>query len=493
MLKNIFRQSKKTKAVDPLAVIERLNDFSPPSVLASLRMTTGGSEANEPLGRAVILRMEGQFFTEGDCFFLSTPEGMKAGQGSLVGGRGNTLSLQFLHRRVPHSVECRIVGRRRLQPEVARSLDFKVLSAFKLRPLSNIKKADKRNYLRYVLDNYGDQRVPRVPYVDFDVFANQTNQAFPEAGAPRSELDDLRPILRSPPDPSRSFDAADAVEEFRVIMRQKPPGARQVHLTKVVKSQQLRSGRQTPEESYLLGFVDSLGLDKELRIPVIYTRKSAKSDAKKDNPCNLKPGDRVLLEFAEDGYHEMLCEVHEARMQNECLRPLAYMQSEGGVQIHPVDFGVGGTMVESSPELLRTILGDRCPPEVDEHPTYEGAFWEQFFEELRRPMIQLSFYPKLHFTENLEQFRPELPFRITVISQIMRSQLVSKTERSVLLHGMRFAYDPMGVPLTWEEMVRWKLMHGFRDNDYFREVHSKLSLTYGFLQHRKQTIDPTTA
>ena len=201
----------------------------------------------------------------------------------------------------------------------------------------------------------------------------------------------------------------------------------------------------------------------------------------------------MLLEFAGGGgYHEMLCEVHEARMQNECLRPVAYMHSEGGVPLHPIDFGVGGTMVESTPELLKTILGDRCPPEVDEHPTYEGAFWERLFDELRRPMIQVSFYPKLNFTDNLEQFQPELPFRITLICQIMRTQLVTRTERSILLHGMRFAYDPMGVPLTWKEMVRWKLMHGFRDNDYFREVHSKLSLTYGFLQHRKQTLDPTS-
>lgn len=247
-----------------------------------------------------------------------------------------------------------------------------------------------------------------------------------------------------------------------------------------------------------MGLVDALGLDKELRVPVIYTRKPVKSNAKKNNPCNLKPGDRVLVQFAGEGYHEMLCEVQEARIQNECLRPIAYMQPERGVPLHPVDFGVGGAMFESSPELLRMILGDRCPPEVDarpsyEGPSYEGPFWERLFEELRRPMIQLSFYPKLNFTDNLEQFRPELPFKISVVCQIIRTQLFNKSERNVLLHGMRFTYDPVGIPLTWQETVRWKLMHGFHDNAYFREVHSKLSLTYGFLQHRKQSLDPTSA
>ena len=56
---------KKSKTIDALKVIERLNDFSPPSVLASLRCTIGDRETYEPLGRAVLLRMEGRFFT--DC------------------------------------------------------------------------------------------------------------------------------------------------------------------------------------------------------------------------------------------------------------------------------------------------------------------------------------------------------------------------------------------------------------------------------------------
>ena len=73
MLKEMFLRRKKTKSVDPLQVIERLNDFSPPTVLASLRSTVGDRESCEPLGRAVLLRMDGRFFTERSCLFLSTP------------------------------------------------------------------------------------------------------------------------------------------------------------------------------------------------------------------------------------------------------------------------------------------------------------------------------------------------------------------------------------------------------------------------------------
>ena len=73
MLKEMFLRRKKTKSVDPLQVIERLNDFSPPTVLASLRSTARDRESCEPLGRAVLLRMDGRFFTERSCLFLSTP------------------------------------------------------------------------------------------------------------------------------------------------------------------------------------------------------------------------------------------------------------------------------------------------------------------------------------------------------------------------------------------------------------------------------------
>ena len=73
MLKEMFLRRKKTKSVDPLQVIERLNDFSPPTVLASLRSTVGDRESCEPLGRAVLLRMDGRFFTERSCLLLSTP------------------------------------------------------------------------------------------------------------------------------------------------------------------------------------------------------------------------------------------------------------------------------------------------------------------------------------------------------------------------------------------------------------------------------------
>ena len=49
-------------------------------------------------------------------------------------------------------------------------------------------------------------------------------------------------------------------------------------------------------------------------------------------------------------------------------------------------------------------------------------------------------------------------------------------------------YDPQGIPLTWHEVVPWKLIRGVRDNAYFTEVHYKLGRLYGFLEHRKQSL-----
>lgn len=484
------KKRKAKKATDPRQVIQRLTELMPPSTLVYMVRTANGREVDEDFGRAVFLQRDKKVYREGDCIYISTPEGLKASDASAFRGRGEVFSMQFLHRRVPHKFECRVVGRFRLLPEVIEALDFRVQSAYKLLPVSPIRKEEKRHYLRYTVNNYGNARVPITTHVNFDLFASPTNQQVQSDGAPPVELKDLRVVPRERPDVSRQFDAADAIQEVRDLLLDNPSSERQVHLTKVVKSQALRSGRRTPEEVFLMGSVNILGLEKELVRPVLYTRKSPKYDGRRDCPYDLAPGDRVLMHFrAKEEYYEVLCECQEARVQNEVLRPVAAPVHESGLRMNLVEYSVGGAMVESSPELLKMLLGRACPPDVDNNPSYEGRFWERVFEELQKSMIHLTFYPRLHFTDKLEQFQPELPYRIHLVAQIVRTRMQGQGDRHILQHGLRFIYDPMGVPLTWHEVVPWKLIRGVRDNTHFTEIHSKLSLLYGFLEHRKQGLD----
>ena len=489
-LGNGKKKKGKKREVDPKQVIHRLNQLDPPSSLLFMTETALGREADEELGRALFLKREEKLYTEGDCIYVTTPEGLKASEESAFRGRGELVSLQFLHRRVPHRLECRVVGRFRLLPEIVELLDFRVQSAYKLLPVSRVRKEDKRHHLRYAIDNLGNPRIPVTTHVTFDLYMTPVNQRLPSEGAPPVELRNLRVIPLEPPDTSRRFDASDAVEEVRALLLENPPSERQVHLTRVIKSHRLHSGRMTPEEAYFLGSVNILGLEKELSRPVLYTRKSPKYDGRRDSPYDLRPQDAVLMHFASKGtQYEVLCQCQEARIQNEVLRPVAFPHRETGLQLNLVEYSVGGCMIESSPELLKLMLGQRCPPEVDDNPSYEGRYWERIFEELGKSMLQLSFYPKLFFGDQLEQFTPELPHKIMVMGHIVRTLLSKRRDKRVLLHGMRFMYDPQGIPLTWHEVVPWKLIRGVRDNAYFTEVHYKLGRLYGFLEHRKQSLE----
>ena len=488
------KKTSKKRAVEPRQVIHQLNQMDPPSALLFMTETAMGREVDESLGRAIFLKREERLYTEGDCIYITTPEGLKASEDSAFRGRGEVVSVQFLHRRVPHRFECRVAGRFRLLPEIVEILDFRVQSAYKLLPISHVRKEDKRHHLRYTINNLGNPRIPVTTHVTFDLYMTPTNQRLPSEGAPPIELSNLRVVPLEPPDTSRRFDASDAVEEVRSLLLDNPPSERQVHLTRVIKSHKLHSGRMTPEEVYFLGSVNILGLEKELSRPVLYTRKSPKYDGRRDSPYDLRPQDPVLVHFASKGsQYEVLCQCQEARIQNEVLRPVAFPQRETGLRLNLVEYSVGGAMIESSPELLKLLLGQRCPPQVDENPSYEGRYWERIFEELGRSMLQLSFYPKLFFTDQLEPFRPELPHKILVMGQIVRTLLSKRRDKQVLLHGLRFTYDPQGIPLTWHEVVPWKLIRAVRDNPYFIEIHYKLGRMYGFLEHGKQSLETLEA
>ena len=95
----------------------------------------------------------------------------------------------------------------------------------------------------------------------------------------------------------------------------------------------------------------------------------------------------------------MLVEVMEARTQNEVVRPIDFPREEEGMPVDLVDYSVGGALVESSPELLKFLLEDKCPPNVDDEVDFEGEYWENTFLELQKRMVHLTFYPKLHFPD----------------------------------------------------------------------------------------------
>lgn len=477
---DFFRKKNKGKTFDPKKQVDSLAELSPPSALVYL---SKDNAEDEELGKAFFLRRDKKLYSEGINLYLTTPDNLKIAKDQNLNTK--MVSLQFFHRRVPHRLACRVIGRFRILPEIAEALDFHAKAAYKLAPVGALKKEDKRQYMRYTLKNYGDSRIPLTTHVTFEAFLRSTNKEFPTEGAPPVLLTDMQANDFIEPDYQGPFTTRDAINQFRDIMLKRQPHERSLEVSKVLKDS---SGGMVKKKDIelLLGDINVLGLEMESLRDVLYLKKSAKAGIKKgeENPYNLHPGEKILSFFRYDNkYYQMLCEVMEARTQNEVVRPLEYMREESGLKIELVDYSIGGCLIESSPDLLKFILGDECPSNVDDEVDFEGEYWEKTFERLKGPMLHFTFYPHIHFPDAVKQFRPELPFKITVIGQIVRTHLHSSQDRVVLQHGLQFAYEPEGIPLEHDELVQWRYSRHIRDNEHFRKIHSQLSQLYGYLEN----------
>ncbi|MEW6752286.1 MAG: hypothetical protein AB1505_15085 [Candidatus Latescibacterota bacterium] len=484
MLSFLSRRKRAERTFNARLEIDRLTELSPPSTLVTLVKEGENVEAGEDLGKAFFLRREKKLYSEGEHLYITTPDNLKIARDQEMNAK--RVSLQFFNRRVPYRVECQIVGRFRLLPEVVETLDFGAKAAYKLALVSGLRKQDKRQFYRYTLKNYGDSRVPLTTHVTFDLYVKATNKEFPDEGAPPALLADLYVVPQKERGSSEPFSTRDAISHFREIMLRKPPHERSVHVTKVIREESSGMARRK-DEILLLGDTNILGLEMESLRDVLYLKKSQKAGLQKgrENPYNLHPGERILTHFVHDRkYYQMLCEVMEARTQNEVVRPLERPNEESGLRTELVDYSVGGVLVESSPELLRLLLGKRCPGSVEHEADFGSSYWTKLFEELRSPMLQLSFYPKLYFPDAVKRFRPELPFKISVLAQIVRTSKQVRGERHVLQHGLQFAYEPQGLPLRQDDPVDWRYTRYVRDNEYFKRVHSQLSTLYGYLENQ---------
>ncbi|MFH1570627.1 MAG: hypothetical protein ABIL09_21735, partial [Gemmatimonadota bacterium] len=479
------RKKKQSRSFDPRAEIAQLAQLSPPSTLVYLPKPGNSDEDPEDLGKAFFLRRDKKIYAEGANIYITSPDNMKSTSTDQALSN-KTVTLQFFSRRVPHRMDCRIVGRFRLLPEVVETLDFNAKSAYKLEPTGRIQKKEKRQYYRYTTQNYGDSRVPLTTHIVFDLFCKATNHEFPSEGAPPVLLNDLTPIPHRELPAHRSFTTRDSINEFRDVMLKKQPHARTVHVTKVVKDQGTGMVKRRDEE-LILGDINILGLEMESLRDVLYLKKSQKAGIRKgqDNPYNLHPGERILTRFINDGKHyEMLCEVMEARTQNEVVRPLEYMREENGLKVELIDYGIGGILLESSPAFLRLVLGDKCPPNVDSEAEFTGDYWKKAFELLGTPMLHFTLYPSMHFPDPVKKFEPELPAKFSILGQVVRTHVARVGEKRVLQHGIQFAYDPENVPLQENELANWRYTQRMKDNVHLRETHIKLSQLLGHLENR---------
>ena len=181
------RKKNKGKTFDPKKQVDSLTELSPPSGLVYL---SKDNAEDEELGKVFFLRRDKKLYSEGANLYLTTPDNLKIAKDQNLNTK--MVSLQFFHRRVPHRLACRVIGRCRILPEIAEALDFHAKAAYKLAPVGALKKEDKRQYVRYTLKNYGDSRIPLTTHVTFEAFLRSTNKEFPSEGAPPVLLTDMQ-------------------------------------------------------------------------------------------------------------------------------------------------------------------------------------------------------------------------------------------------------------------------------------------------------------
>jgi hypothetical protein len=493
ILDALFGRKKKGPAFNPRVEIAQLAQMSPPSTLVYLPKPGDETDDDpEDLGKSFFLRRDKKIYCEGSNIYITSPDNLKSSSSDNA-LNNKIIKLQFFSRRVPHHLECKVVGRFRLLPEIVETLDFNAKSAYKLVPISRISKKEKRQYYRYVVQNYGDSRIPLTTHITFDTFMKATNHEFAAEGAPPTLLQDLQPVPYDEPPPHRPFTTRDSINEFRDLMLKKPPHDRYVWVSKIVRDTSSSMVKQ-PDEELLLGQIHILGLEMESLRDVLYFKKSGKSGIKKgeDNPFNLHPGEKILCRFSHEGEHyEMLCEVMEVRTQNEVVRPLKFARRENGLKIGIVDYSIGGALIESSPRFLRLALGDKCPSNVDDEADFEGDYWVKAFEELKSPMLHFTFYPKMNFPDTVKKFQPELPSKFSIVGQVVRTHAARHGERKILQHGIQFAYDAQGVPMQEDELVNWRYTRYMKDNVHLRECHTHLSQLIGHLENRARDMQRT--
>ena len=216
-------------------------------------------------------------------------------------------------------------------PEVVETLDFNAKAAYKLVPISVLKKQDKRQFYRYTLKNYDDSRVTLATHIGFDLYIRNTNHEFPEEGAPPVLLKEVE-LVDLATDSQQPFAIRDAINEFRAIMLKKQPHDRSVYVSKIDKDESKTLVKHKDEE-LLLGEIHILGLDMESLRNVLYLKKSAKSGIKKakETPYNLNPGEKAISNFTHaQKYYQMLVEIMEARPQKEVVRPIDSREQRKG-------------------------------------------------------------------------------------------------------------------------------------------------------------------
>jgi hypothetical protein len=491
MLNRLFiRRSGKARQSPLARALTRLAEFNQSSVRCTLLETAEGETADEDIGRAFLVKRDGQLLILNRAIYISVPDGIKAEDQDSFRGNGEVLQLWFLQDRVPRVVDCRVEERTRFPSELRSRLDPQIPFGYKLVPLGDVVKQDQRSSLRFS-HQPGAASLPVYPQILFDMFVCKTDTI-------------IKPDERIPPwidrpefklatdgegdDPVAAdtglFDPQNLVSQFKKSMLHNPSELRHVHVSKPYLDEKL-------DKSFLLelGFSDVLGLNSDEVGRLLHIKKPIQTLIKdRRDPHCLKVGDTLVLHYGSragrDGsydYYELIAEISKGGLENISIRPRMHLRKESGLRVSLLDFCVNGVRFANSPDFMDYMFGqghEQIPP-------------EEQLEQLGRCVFLLNFYPKLRFGRDIDGYRPKLPKRISLLGQIVRGEIEyedeeEKTGGHLRSFGVRSMYDPSEYSRDDFSFDRWEIIRPFRENRYFKEVHKSLNGLIAYLESQNQ-------
>lgn len=483
MLSNLFKKSRGGKKKTSLeTVLADLVDKGPNSANCSLIKTHDGAEANEDLGRAFIFKYQEKPLVQNKAFYISTPDGIKAQDKSLLTGKNEIVHLWFLHNRVPHTLDCRVMGRIRFPDEMLGDLDPRVPMAYALKPVGIIRKTDKRQFLRYSHKaGHGAMRV--YSQILFDLYLTRTDVTFPETGSLPSYITDFHLVPHASNTEVADQTPEDVVKFMKNAIRANARENRVVYVGKPYMDE------RTNKVSLLeMGQSDVLGLEtskEESR--VFYIRKPLNMSSDRNDAYSLKDGDRLILGFstrtsseAPTEYYDLIAEVSRIGTENMTVRTNGDIRKETGMAVELTDFSVGGIKIESNDAMLRYLLGD----------DHRSMKIEDKIETLESMCYLLNFYPKLRFSRDTSVYEPHLPMRVQILAKIVRTETTRRTAEGeipdITGFGLKFYYDPSEYSRDSYRYDRWELIRDFKENKHFREIHNSLNGLIAFLESQNR-------
>ena len=473
MLAKLFKRNGVPVAREHHPVLDRLTQLDARSAMCTLVQTADGHKTRNEVGPVSFYRRQNRLFTRGHALYLAPPEGF--GPDELpFSGRGEVLSLRFYHERTPYSLDCRVIQRVRFSDQLLGRLEPRVPVGYKLAPLSNVRKNEKRGSLRFA--HIRGAKGPQVfPNLRFNLFVERAHLH----DSANSQPPEVMPYPGDDPVPEevRACESPEAlVALFHHTLAANPQNLQQVHVAKLTHNP--KSGKT---ELLDLGYTPALGLRGKSRGAQIHIRCPQLAAGRRDRTVRhqIHEGDALVIRYLGcgllrgDTHYRWGCRVLRCGIETLVLRPKGLIRKQTGLPVVVRDFNVSGINIQNSPLLEGYLLDTEAIP----------GNADAILERLTGTGLLLHFHPRLYYPKDLETFRPRVPAAFSILGEILHGRVDTGKEAGRILDlGVSFRYDPADYDEQTLDVTAWEAHRGMRENPHFKEIHRALNALQAYLE-----------